>query len=196
MKKLVIISIVAAMLLASSAAFAQPSQSHDVTVTIPNVLMIRIVNAPGNSTVQNPDAVSFDLAARLGGTGDDFLTSDDLEDVFAPDTGSLNWSDVRVFANRLGSWTVTVGLEDTSPEDNDPEYDFDWTKLSVLASGAGVGLGTFDMPAAGSETDFVRAGRANWLSLGFGPGDFRLELDGSEPAQSYSATITYSIAAP
>lgn len=87
MKTLFIISIVAAMLLASGATFSQSSQQHDVRVSIPNALMIRIANGTANRAVDSPMAVSFDLAGRLGGAGNAFLSgTSPLAATFEPDS--------------------------------------------------------------------------------------------------------------
>ncbi|MBS3965669.1 MAG: hypothetical protein KGZ60_00190 [Truepera sp.] len=193
MKKLLTTTILVAMIASLGAAFAQqPHQaSHRVEVHIPSVLMIRITNGTDNAAVPSPDAVVFDLSS---------LAAADFEpaDTYSPTNldPAPNWNDVRVFANG-GGWRVTVATDVGSHPTGVPT--FDWSKVRVEPSGDDA-IANFSLPAAGVSADIAggpTATRTNgWLSLGFGPTDFRLHLDGTEEAGNYSATVTYTIAHP
>jgi hypothetical protein len=183
MKKVVVTLITTGMLVAMGAAFGQAEQKHDVEVTLPQLVMIRIVDSTavdldGNrsyATVDTPDAVVFDLDTRY----DEF--SFDPTGTYSPDALEYNWDDVVVFSNATG-WEVLVSLSlSTRLLTGDL---FDWSKVSVP--------GKFDLgpnDVVGSDT----ATTGGWFSLDFGPKDFELALDGTEEADTYSVTVTYTI---
>lgn len=176
MKKLLTTTIVAAMITSLGAAWAQTSQSHDVEVRIPNVLMIRLTAGTGNAAVSSPTAVVFDL---LGLGAADF----EPVSVHSP-TGTANWDNVRVFANG-GGWRVTLATSTTT---------FDWSKVQITPSGGYYTVAPFTLATGEIFSHTARTG--GWRSLGFGPAQFRLHLDGTEAAGNYSTTVTYTIATP
>ena len=175
MKKYIIPLLASLVLLASSTAFAQSFQSHDVEIELPGVLMIRLVNGTSNSAVTSPSPVVFDLSAL---DADSF----DPEGTYNPTNASaFNWDDVAVFSNG-GAWDVTVTL--TNPGT------FTWSKVAVDSASGDFTLVDDTVIADGT-------GRTNgWARLGFGPQNFSLDLDGTEDSGSYSVTVTYSIATP
>lgn len=160
-------------LLLFGSAFAQTSQSHEVRVELPGLLMIRLVEGPSNAVVTNPSAVEFDLSALTAASFNPTGT-------YAPtNAAAFNWDDVVVLSNG-GAWEVTVSL-------SSDVGGFDWSKVDVG--------GLFSLV----DGDVIDAGLGSTLgfeSLGFGPQDFELTLDGSETAGLYSVTVTYEIAAP
>lgn len=183
MKKLVAAAIVSCILLGSGAVFAQDtpalpvsaSQSHGVSVTIPSLLMIRIVDEDSNAEVGSPDAVVFALEA---GT-------------FEPEganahTNQPNWSDIRVFTNAAG-WRVFVETEGGST-------DFDWGKVGVTPAT----YGAFELPRqtdARVQIASAETRTTGWLSLGIGPSSYVLTLTGDETPATYTTTVVYTIAA-
>ena len=182
MKKLVVTSIVAAMLLASGAVFGQASATadHDVSVTIPSLLMIRLTLDSNVDAVANPDAVVFSWGVA------------DFEPVgtFAPtNLVSANWDTVRVFANGDG-WSLSVATVATAG--------FDWSTVRVTPQEvSGVTLAAFDLPDGTSSELISGQDRTNgWRDLGFGPAQFALTLDGSEEPDTYTTTVTYTVANP
>ena len=185
MKKLVLISIVAALLLGASAGFAQPTNSpqsagHDVSVTIPNLLMIRLTLGSDLAAVEDPTSVAFSWdAAGFEPVG-----------TFGPtNLASANWDAVRVFANGTG-WSFAVETEAT--------LGFDWSSVTVTPQAVdGVTMASFALPDGGeAELLTAQAPTSGWRDLGFGPAQFSLALDGSEEPETYTTTVTYSIANP
>jgi hypothetical protein len=173
MKKLVVTLIAIGMLLGLGTALAQSSQSHGVSVTLPGVLMIRLVSGASNAAVPSPDAVVFNLSSYTAANFDPTGTY-----VPTPPT-TYNWNDVAVFSNSA-DWVVTLSLESDLGG-------FDWSKVAVAAT-APFTLFPGVIASGGPGGGFSR--------LGFGPQDFELTLDGTEGAGSYSVTVIYTIAAP
>lgn len=180
MKKSIVISIVAALLFGLGSAFAQDSQDtgHDVSVTIPSLLMIRLTSGTDLGAVASPDAVVFSWDAA------------DFEPVgtFAP-TNTANWDTVRVFANGQG-WSLSVATTATAG--------FDWSNVRVTPQDVdGVTIAAFDLPDGDSEELIgAQARTTGWRDLGFGPAQFELTLSGSEEPNTYVTTVTYTIANP
>ena len=182
MKKLVVISIVTTMLLGLGTVFGQASATadHDVSVTIPSLLMIRLTLDSNVDAVANPDAVVFSWGVA------------DFEPVgtFAPtNLVSANWDTVRVFANGDG-WSLSVATVATAG--------FDWSTVRVTPQEvSGVALAAFDLPDGTSSELISGQDRTNgWRDLGFGPAQFALTLDGSEEPDTYTTTVTYTVANP
>jgi len=198
MKKLVAISIVAAMLLASGAAFAQSSQQHDVTVRIPEALMIRITGGSGNAAATDP-AVTFDY---LSGTGYFAAVETEAGGWLAP-TETPNFVDVRVFANR-GGWSVAVSAVDFTfvPTDGSSEefsaLPLSRIRVTPVTAGSNVNLvlddGSFNL-ASGTIANGTNATQG-WQSLGFGGNNYEFFVDGTEEAGTYTTQVTYAISAP
>lgn len=176
MKKLVIISIVAALLFTTGAVSAQSSQQHEVSVRLPNVLMIRIIDtANGNSPIESPSPVLFDFSGQDAATFDPSGTLD-------PTSTSHNWNDIVVLANG-GGWTVYVST------DND---DFEWDKVSFTHND-----GVFTLPVDDTASLVTSGSRTNgWQSLGISPTSFSLVLDATEEAGDFTTTVTYSFTNP
>jgi hypothetical protein len=178
MKKFLAIVIVTALVAGLGAALAQSSQSHEVQINIPNVLMIRLTSGASNAAVSSPTAVVFDLST----------VTFDPEDTYTPtNLSAANWDNVRVFANG-GGWQVTVATNNDT---------FDWSKITVTPSGGDYTVNPFTLPVNDSVQIFTHGSRTNgWRSLGFGPAQFALALDGTEDAGTYTTTVTYTITNP
>lgn len=178
MKKFFAVSVVTVMIMSLGTTLAQSFQQHEVEVRLPNVLIIRLTAGNSVSGVTNPTAVAFDFTT----------TAATFEPIgtYEP-TNTANWDDVRVFANG-GGWQVTVAT------DND---EFDWSKLAVTPHGGDYSLSAFNLPVNSSVQIFNHNSRTSgWRSLGFGPAQFSLTLDGTEVAGTYSTIVTYTIANP
>ena len=200
MKKLVIISIVAAMLLASGAAFGQAA-SHDVEIRVPNVLMLRITNGSGSLGVASNPGVVFDFVT-LSANVDAYLDAvNDGGDELAP-TSVSDFDDVIVFSNRA-TWNVTVAA--------DPIGFTDDVVTGLTANG--IALSDITVAPSGTPGDHVSSVSASWSlatttsiangvrtqgwrSLGFSGSDYRLTVNGDENPGTYRTTVTYTIAAP
>ncbi len=168
--------LAAAAVLSTSVAFAQEQQSHEVEIKIPDVLGIRLTNGNSNDAVAEPTAVSFILNdGQLSFDGGTFNPSN---------LGEGNWDDVKVFSNQSG-FDVKVGVANG--------LSFDWTKVSVAADGL---ASPFTLGALNPNIITSAAKTNAWTSLGFGPDDFKLTLDGSEDAGDYSTEVTYTISLP
>lgn len=180
MKKFIITSLTAALLLAAGQAFAvvnvAPSDdaSHELEIVIPQVLMIRIV-ADGNSAVVFDYGAEFDQYFDLleGGSSGDL----------APTQPSFD--DISVFAN-YDAWTVSVAANGDALVSD---------RVSVHPS-AGSGFLNGTSFALDGSTIATGAQTQGWRSLGISGSDYRLFVDGTEVPGQYSATITYSITTP
>lgn len=177
MKKFIATSLATFVLISFGSVFAQGSQSHDVEINLPGVLMLRLVDGTSNNPVTNPTSVIFDLSALDEGTFDP-------EGTYAPTNTSFNWNDVAVFSNG-GAWEVTIDLDS-------PVGTFDWSKVSVPAGTESNAFSLVNDALVAEGTG--RTG--GFLRLGFGPAAFALDLDGTEDSGDYEITVIYSIATP
>jgi len=184
MKKLVATLIATSMLVGMGTVSAQAS--HDVTVTIPQVMMIRIVDG-SNAAASNPGVI-FDIAADAyaalfenAGTGGPLSS-----------TSAQNFGDVRVFST--ATWRVNVSASETGAA---------WEGLSL----ADISVEPSETPGTNVEREvdewnlattanlFAGAATRGWRSLGFSGADYILTVNGQESG-TYTASVTYTIAAP
>ena len=185
MKKLVLISIVAVALTALGVVAAQSasgqgsdeaSASHQLSIQIPSLLMIRFTDDVANTGVLQsaPEPVEF------------HWTTANFEPVGTfPPTNAPNWGDIKVFAN--GNWNLDVTV------DND---DFDWSQVTIV-DGAGVLRFTLPEDQSGSTSIVADGTRTNgWFSLGIAPDEFRLTLSGLEDVGTSSTLVTYTVSNP
>ena len=202
MKKLVITSMVASLLLAAGAAFGQEdqSQTHQLQVNIPNLVMIRIVDG-GNAASVDPTVV-FDLTT---GTALDALLAMNEAATFEP-TLTEQFGDVVVFSNRA-TWSVSVEATDFVRTNGPDISESEETPLSISAvSVIRPSVVSFPIGVSSVEPTWTLGtasqGIANGVqtrgfrSLGFGGADYRLTLTGEEAPGGYQSTVTYSITAP
>lgn len=184
MKKLVATLIATSMLVGMGTVSAQAS--HDVTVTIPQVMMIRIFD-DSNATASNPGVI-FDIAAGAYAA----LFEDDGTGGRLPSTSAPNFGDVRVFST--DSWRVNVSASTTGDE---------WEGLSLAdisvapseTPGTNVDRRVDEWNLTTTANLFVGAATRGWSSLGFSGADYILTVNGQESG-TYTASVTYTIAAP
>ena len=202
MKKLVVVSIVAAVLLASGAVFGKSATTeHELEIRIPDVLFLRITDGTegSNASADNP-SVMFDFQAL-----ENIDTYMDMVNAGGGDlepTNVNNFGDVIVFANR-GAWSVGVSAEDFDFEDN----------LDLEVTHNGVALGDIKVVRSGTPGTNVSSVAASWdlttataiasgtrtqgwNSLGFSGIDYSFTVDGHEAPGTYTTTVTYTITAP
>lgn len=200
MKKLVAISIVTALVLASGATFGQSaSASHDVEIRVPNVLMLRITDGGGNAAATNP-TVTFDFQ--------DVANVDTYLDIVNGGGGDLsptnvsNFGDVIVFSNRA-TWSVTVAASGIT-------FANDLGLAGVTGNGVALsditvapnGAPGLNVSSVSASWDLTGSQIANgvrtqgWRSLGFSGRDYRFAVNGDEDPGTYTTTVTYTIAAP
>lgn len=191
MKKYIIPTLAAFILLATGSAFAQTTldtAEHEVTVTIPEVAILRFTNGNANAAVTSGLDLEFDFSSVFDVTDPDaFVVADLVGDHGV--SNSPGWSDLKVFVNRSSTWSVTMELQNESLAD----ASWDWSNIAVTPTGTGALANAFTLADSGIVTASSARG---WNSLGFGPGDFLLTLDGSEIAGVYSATVVYTLTAP
>lgn len=188
MRKFIAIAIVAAMIASLGAAFAQggpltDSQRHLVTITIPDVVLIRI-------TGSDHPSVSF----AFGETA--YVTAVEAAPALAGPTDVSGFSDVVVFANRA-TWRVNV---EASALTGGP-VGLLLSDILVHPSrdtGANVNPGRIaSFGLATSPLDIASGVRTSgWRSLGFNGWDYRLALQGDEGAGTFTTTVTYTIVSP
>jgi len=199
-KKLLVTTVIAAMLLAAGAAFGQPNQTHQLEVNIPNLVMIRIVD--GSNAASVDPTVVFDLTT---GTALDALLAMDGTAAFEP-TSTERFGDVVVFSNRA-TWSVSVAASDFVRTGEPDITELGETPLSLSAV-------SVERPPVASFPIGVSSVAPTWTlsttpesiangvqtrgfrSLGFSGADYRLTLTGAEAPGDYASTVTYSITAP
>ena len=190
MRKLLIIAIVAAMIASLGAAFAQAvtdRASHEVWVNIPGVAMIRLTSGASNAAVTANTAVNFSLNPAQVGIGATPIAP------IAPYPSPTRWAwdNVMVYANRSSTWNVTLGVV----QSEGAPAAFAWSSVTVPVIASGGLASPFNLGIA--STTFIAASNVSgWSSLGFGQGDFRLTLAGTELAGLYTATVTYTLTSP
>lgn len=172
---------------------------HDVAVTIPSTIGIRIVGT-------GPARVTFDYAADLPG----YLAAAEAGAPLEP-TSVSGFDDIEVRApGRVGApaWYVTVTA---SP-------------LAYSGAGAGEGLELADLGVAPGESSglspefpiwllgvvapnwtlsstpqwiaYGYVGSGRWRSLGFNGDDYRLAVQGDEDPGVWQSTVTYTMVMP
>jgi len=174
MKKLVATLIATGMLVGLGAVFAQTleaSDSHELEITIPAVILLRFVSAPDVALTEAADPVVFTISA---------VNFDPLG-TYEPDTGA-NWADIEVFFND-GDFTVRVSTG------ND---EFDWGKVTVTPAG-GLIAAAFALPVNSDREILGPTTAGNWQSLGISPASYSLTLTGEEEHGTYATTVTYTV---
>ena len=173
MKKVILTALASLLMLSFGATFAQATPvtaEHDVTITIPDVLILRFTASTDADDLDavTPDDVIFQLtAADVQGA-----------DPIAPsNAGTANWGDLKAFVNYDSNWDVVATITNASTPA------FDWDK---------VGVGSWNVNGG----TVFEGDTTGWTSLGFGAADFLLTLDGTEIADTYSATVLYTLTAP
>lgn len=186
--------ILGIFLLVGSAAMAQTDQ-HDVTIKVPNLLSVRILDGTGNNPASTPsvefdyqtDPTAYIAAVNRGG-------------------GSLNptqvsrFSDVVVFSNRSG-WDVNVSASSIQYNDDyalsTTGQGIDLADIQVVPSGTtGTGVSANSSFDLATTTPIASGGRTQgWSSLGFSGADYRLAVNGDEDPGTYTTTVTFSITA-
>ena len=178
MQKYIIPTLAAFILLTTGTAFAQQtSANHDLRVTIPEVVMIRIVAPDGETAF-----VAFDYADPAN-QGTYFTALEAGGGVLPPTSGNI--TDIEVLA--IGTaWTVSVTA----------------TAFSALG---GVGLdditvtpdASFGTPFTLDDgTDAMTGSAGNWTSLGIDWESYALTVNGDETDGTETITVTYTIANP
>jgi hypothetical protein len=187
MKK-VLTLIASILILSMGSVFAQTTatqdaKSHDVEITIPSVVRIRLATNATTTNVTSPDAVRFNITSFVPGVA------------LAPTNETFNWDRVIVLSNK-SSWSVTVALSNTSLPTG--VTSFDWSKVSVnVAANNSFTPANFNLGVDPTTKIATGPGKTeSWQSLGFGPQSFRLTLDGTEDPGTYKTTVTYTITAP
>ncbi len=186
MKRIAVTALASLALLSFGAAFAQISDSHDLDITIPQLLMLQIVDAAGDVVAAPSVAFNITPAQYLtvaeGPTATTFIPT------------SSNFTDVRVLTNNA-AWSVAMSASALG-----------FTPVVTGSAAAGLDLGDIHVVDGSDATIFVldttndiasgSAATTGWQSLGFGGSSFRLDLDGDEEPGDYSWTITYTVSAP
>jgi hypothetical protein len=176
MKKYIIPALAAFALASFGTALAQSSASHDLRVTIPEVVGIRILPTSAADVVTT--SVVFDYAAA----GNQAAYATALQSagvVYLPPT-SFSLGDIEVIA--VGTeWSVAIT---TSGPLTNTGIDLSRVRVTssvhgvfTLASGAGVATGV----------------ATNWTSLGISGASYALGVDGTELDGDDLITVTYTI---
>ena len=194
-----------ALLTALIASIATPAhaqtEQHDVTVTLPTYIGLRIVGAG-----TGPRSVTFDYAADP----DTYFTAIDTGSGALPPTAVSRFDDVQVNVVGFGYWSLYVQA----------------TPLDYSGPGSGAGLNVSDLrvnrgSASGLTQNAITIfwflgsyttswnlsttpqriarsllGTNGWRSLGFNGLDYTLNVNGDEDGGTYTTTVTYYLTAP
>jgi hypothetical protein len=182
------------------AGFAAGQGAHDVTVSIPDVIGIRIVGSG-----DGPRAVVFDYgddaaAYAAAVLGDGRLLPTDVR----------SFSGVEVNATRRGRWSVQVvatPLAYTGPGNGDGLALGDVRVVRGSRSGLAQDAITWQGNAGWYWADWQLSTSAQaiasrtgatrgWRSLGFSGLDYEVAVQGDEDPGSYTTTVTYLLTAP
>lgn len=172
---------------------------HDVHVRLPDVAGIRIVGAGSGAR-----RVDFDLVAA----GDGYVNGV-ASGVVAP-TGVHRFEDLQVNVNRQGRWSVHVVATPFVDVATGASTDLDVGRVEVrrgvssglvqdaiAGSGASAGiLDAWQLSTASQRIAFRSSSTGGWRSLGFSGHDYRLLLDGTEPAGDHATVVVYTLTSP
>lgn len=182
--------------------FAQ-TETHDVTVRIPSVLQVRITSGTGNNEGANP-AIMFDYQAAAN--VNTYLNTVNAGGGDLIPTAVTDFSNVKVFSNRVGTWNLRVSAAALTFTNN--------LALTPAPTGAGVGLADIKVLPSGTQDSSVATRSANytlsatpavvasgsrttgWASVGIGGSDYRLTVNGDEDPGQFVTTVTYTISMP
>lgn len=184
MKKVFSFLVVVATLVAGS-AMAQ-TDTHDVTINIPEVLQISIFDASNNVAVA--PSVSFDYVTNAAA----YLAMVNAGGGALAATSSSQFADVRVMSNHA-SWQVTVSAAGALGIGL-ALADIDVTPSGVTGPNVATAPGwdlTGGVMAVGTAT--VGGGQLAFQSLGFSGNDYSLTVNGDEDPGTYTLTVTYTI---
>lgn len=184
--------ILGIFLLVGSAAMAQTDQ-HDVTIRIPDLLSVRIVDGSGN----NPSsaAVVFDFQANAT----TYINTVNAGGGEMNPTGVTGFADVLVLSNH-GSWKLNVsaaalGYSDNQSVGTGGTAGIALSDIKVHPSG-GLGTGVtshadFDLSTATAVAVGIKT--TGWSGVGISGDDYRLAINGDENPGEYTTVVTYSI---
>ncbi len=191
-------------LLAVASFGAAQTDSHDVTVRIPSVLQLRIIDGTGNNAAANP-AIEFDFQAAAN--INTYLNAVNAGGGNLAPTLVTTFDDIKVFSNKSGAWNVNVSATALAFTNN----------LTVTgATGVGVALADIEVtpsgatgsgvtvPTAGVLDPFDLSGATvasgtrttGWSALGISGTDYALVVNGDEDPGQYTTVVTYTITAP
>lgn len=190
-----------ALLTALIASIATPThaqtQQHDVTITLPAYIGIRIVG-----TGTGPRSVTFDYVANPN----TYFTAIDAGGGTLPPTAVSRFDDVEVNISRNGRWRIHVlatTFAYTGPAApaglalGDIRVDRTRPQNAVFGPGNSARYATF-WTLSTTATEIASSNRATggWRSLGFSGWDYSLRVDGDEAGGTYFTVVTYSLTAP
>jgi hypothetical protein len=178
----------------TSTALAQ-SISHDVSVTIPDVIGIRIIGGGAGDR-----AVTFDYAADPAA----YLAATRGSGVLLP-TSVNRFTDVQVNVTRRGRWSVEAVATPWTYVGSGAAASLPLASVRVIR-GARSGLtqnaisgpggsafyrATWALSTANQRIASRTGATGGWRSMGFNGWDYELLVDGSEDPGSYTTVVTY-----
>lgn len=190
--------LLAGILLAGGAAFAQNSASHTLHVNLPQMLMIRMTDGTKTGALSSEPDVNFDyssntnayLAAIQASTAGGHLLGQTSTSGGAPALG-----DIIVLSN-VNGWTVGVSTGSVGGTASTP---FSMDRVRVYPTGYWTALtktfGTFFTLGSGGDI-FSGDKTTGWKSLGISGDDYKIYVDGTEDPGTTTAIVTYQFTAP
>jgi hypothetical protein len=178
----------------ASTALAQ-SLSHDVSVTIPDIIGIRIIGGSAG-----PRAVTFDYATNAGA----YLAATRGSGVLLP-TAVNRFADVQVNVTRNGRWSVEVIATPWTYVGSGTAASLPLASVRVIRGvrsgltqnaisgpgGSAYYSATWPLSTANQRIASRTGATSGWRSMGFNGWDYELLVDGSEDPGSYTTVVTY-----
>lgn len=179
----------------SPTALAQAA-SHELAVTVPATIGLRIV---GSGT--GPRSVTFDY-----GSNPVAYTAAVAQGELLGPTSVSRFADVELNVTRRGRWRLHVQATSFTFTGPTSPAGLALADVRVARSGpqdAVTGNGgsatyatTWTLSTAAVEIASSPNPTSGWRSLGFSGWDYRLSVDGDEAPGTYTTVVTYSLTAP
>lgn len=188
--------VLAASMAALASTAAAQTQSHEVSVTVPATIGLRIVG-----TGTGPRSVTFAY-----GSNPQAYTTAVEQDELLPPTAVSRFADVQLNVTRRGRWRLHVQASTFVFTGSAAPTGLALSDIQVIRSGpqdAVNGSGgsatyasTWTLSTTGIEIASSPNPTGGWRSLGFSGWDYRLTVDGDETPGTYTTVVTYSLIAP
>jgi hypothetical protein len=155
---------------------AEAEASHQLSVTIPEVLFVQIL---GTSP-----AVSFDLSENT----EAYLAAADNETAIGS-SASTTMTDVQVWANQ--GWVLTVEAEEFVDAESLSIANIEVVPTGDLPLSVTSRLVSFRLNTTANVAEGGATG--GWASVGISGSDYSIFVDGMEATGTHTTTVTYSV---
>jgi hypothetical protein len=190
-------------LLLTSATFAQVTDTHQVTVRIPNYIGLKIVDSAGNINVYPNASVTFDYAASPATYMSAVLGTQVL-----PPTQVSNFADVQVAVRGGASWSIRVRATPFVFTGTGAASGFNLADIRVNRGAVSgliadpsllrgpIQLTTWSLATTNRTIFRTNGATVGWDSLGFNGQDYDIRVQGDEQPGQYVTVVTYELTFP